>query len=92
MKYHILNTKGPTRLYNLKPIAESSNVRVKQHRQTNNLRHPRKDRTALALKPWQRRKLLGGHCECFEKQALDLSSLINSRQHSTIYTSYSIKN
>ena len=39
------------------------------------LRHPRKEYAALTLKPGERRKLLGGHCECFEKQALDLSSL-----------------
>jgi hypothetical protein len=29
-----------------------------------------RNKAALTLKPWRRRKLLGGHCECFEKQAI----------------------
>jgi len=45
------------------------------------VRHPRKDIAALTLKPGERRKLLGGHCECFEKQALILSSLVINNQN-----------
>jgi len=42
-----------------------------------NLRHPRKECNCISFQAWQRRKLLGGHYECFEKQALDLSSMVN---------------
>ncbi|KAK9134425.1 hypothetical protein Syun_013755 [Stephania yunnanensis] len=37
-------------------------------------RHPRKDKSSRSSQAWRRRKLSGGHCECFEKQALKLSS------------------
>ena len=33
------------------------------------LRHPRKDNSSTSSLAWRRRKLSGGHCECFEKQA-----------------------
>ncbi|KAL2321530.1 hypothetical protein Fmac_025909 [Flemingia macrophylla] len=33
------------------------------------LRHPRKDNNSISSQAWRRRKLLGGHCECLEKQA-----------------------
>ncbi|KAG5014702.1 hypothetical protein JHK82_020384 [Glycine max] len=32
--------------------------------------HPRKDNSSISSLAWRRRKLLGGHCECLEKQAL----------------------
>lgn len=35
------------------------------------LRHPRKDRSSTSSLAWQRRKLLGSHCECCEKQAFE---------------------
>jgi len=40
------------------------------------LRHPRKDKSCINSQARRKAKALGGHCECFEKQALSLSSLI----------------
>ncbi|KAJ6924083.1 hypothetical protein NC652_017400 [Populus alba x Populus x berolinensis] len=34
-------------------------------------RHPRKDKSSIRSQAWRRRKHLGGHCECFEKQAFE---------------------
>ncbi|KAF8109572.1 hypothetical protein N665_0094s0039, partial [Sinapis alba] len=33
-------------------------------------RHPRKDKSSISSQAWRKAKALGGHCECFEKQAL----------------------
>ncbi|RID77109.1 hypothetical protein BRARA_A00040 [Brassica rapa] len=34
------------------------------------LRHPRKDKNIISSQARRKAKALGGHCECFEKQAL----------------------
>ncbi|KAF8098526.1 hypothetical protein N665_0264s0029 [Sinapis alba] len=44
------------------------------------LRHPRKDRSCINSQARRKAKALGGHCECFEKQALTFI-LINQLQH-----------
>lgn len=35
------------------------------------LRHPRKDWSSISSQAWRRRKLSGGHCECFWETSLE---------------------
>ncbi|KAG5155801.1 hypothetical protein JHK82_013770 [Glycine max] len=52
-----------------KIIKQSQSNQIKYASKLQNLRHPRKDNNSTSSQAWRRRKLLGGHCECLEKQA-----------------------
>ncbi|KAJ8754794.1 hypothetical protein K2173_012183 [Erythroxylum novogranatense] len=41
-----------------------------------------KDKSSTSSQAWRRRKLLGGHCECFEKQAFGFV-IINTKLKTT---------
>ncbi|KAF3511474.1 hypothetical protein F2Q69_00008572 [Brassica cretica] len=43
-------------------------------------RHPRKDKSCISSQAWRKAKALGGHCECFEKQALTFILINRSQQ------------
>uniref|UniRef100_M1BQS3 Uncharacterized protein n=1 Tax=Solanum tuberosum TaxID=4113 RepID=M1BQS3_SOLTU len=64
-----MNT-SPERITQIHFKQEHKSITAKTQTKLKSLRHPRKDRSSICSQAWRRRKHLGGHCECFEKQAL----------------------
>uniref|UniRef100_A0A7N0UN34 Uncharacterized protein n=1 Tax=Kalanchoe fedtschenkoi TaxID=63787 RepID=A0A7N0UN34_KALFE len=59
-----------------KPTKLKQFQQVNSATSTRSLRHPRKDRSSISSQARRKAKTLGGHCECFEKQAFHLSSQV----------------